>query len=263
MNNFIEELTKEHRSWLSSFPAQFGKNWEKILRSDLEAAWAEAGVRRKLQAQGVTVSPNEDLSGTRKSPDFRCDAKGCHFYVEVASISREKANEKTGFRIDGEAHRFVPLIQPIVQICIDKASQCSGQDAPVLLACATFSESALLAFSPPYPRMLLAGIITSSVQIDPATGEFVGGINQSTNLQWSAFYRFTPDGEEIETARSSISGLLLCAPGVGDGYTVGILNPDAIRPFAPSVLPGIPFETAQVEIETGTFRFNQTEKEES
>lgn len=125
INAFFQRLEAEHRVWLSTFDAQYLRNWEKLLNADEEAAFAEARVRQLMQGFGVTVEPNEDLNGANPQPDFRCYVRDDKFYVEVACISIAIATEKTG--IPNGSHGFSPfrpLNDAIFAKCRGKASQC-------------------------------------------------------------------------------------------------------------------------------------------
>ena len=120
-NRFLDTLKAEHRTWLAGFDCQYLRNWEKLLKNNEESALTEAVVRRWLSMRGVTVSPNEDLTGNHQRPDFRCVTPGGQFYVEATCISVEKATEITGL-LDGAntALRPSPLTKKIQRVCINK-----------------------------------------------------------------------------------------------------------------------------------------------
>jgi hypothetical protein len=100
-SNFLDE----HRRWLGQFNLQHGRNWEKLLGNDAEAAICEAAVRRLLEENGNVVEPNEELDGNKQSPDFRCTQAGETFFVEATCISIQKVIKETSLphppKIDG------------------------------------------------------------------------------------------------------------------------------------------------------------------
>ena len=218
----------------------------------------EAAVRRFLVASGISVSPNENLSGTSKAPDVRCQRGSSHFYVEVRSISIRRATQISGLCDEAQIQSAInptPLTSEVFEICKEKASQCSHADAPVLLAIATaHSRAAMLSLSPPYPDMVLCGKTTMTVHLNRETLKSEGGVQLDSELYSAAFLK--PDrGDGIESARSSISGLLLCGITLGKSpsemWVVGVLNPKPTRQFDPQLLPGIRFGTVEVDREAG------------
>ena len=83
---------------------------------------------------------------------------------------------------------------------------------------------------------------------NPQTGESEGDLYQSTDLSGSVFLSPRPvpgpDGEPIAHAKyQPISGFLLGGFGLNpsDVRVFGALNPEAIRPFDPELLPDVPF----------------------
>jgi hypothetical protein len=248
---FFQSLADEHRQWLAAFDPRYLRNWRKNLSADEESALAEARIRRILQCCHVIVEPNEDLIGTRQQPDFRCFAGDYQFYVEVTSISIETATVKAGIEIDGSRWTTSDSLNvAVVAKCKQKAKQCSNLDAPAVLAVATFNAKAAMAsFNRPLATWLLTGQTMLAWNIDAGTGIEVGDAYEFTSLESAAFLR--PDGsEEIEIARKSISGVVLCGLGSETPRLIGVLNPGAARPFDASVLSDISF--GQVQIDTGS-----------
>src|SRR5262249_35043451 len=91
-NPFRDRLVSDHQDWLSVFDCRHLNNGEKLLAADYEAAVIEAGIRRFLTSCGAQVSPNADLTGTKRQADFLCQVTDGRFYVEVKSISIAKAS---------------------------------------------------------------------------------------------------------------------------------------------------------------------------
>jgi hypothetical protein len=253
---FYSGLAEEHRLWLRKHSGGHLKKWNDFLQNDCEGALSEAGLRRFLEANNVTVEPGEGYGGRAGGPDFRCLASGQEFFVEVTNIPEAKAHQATGYTEEPfKVRRFSPLNSAVFEKCDAKTRQCSTRNGPVLLAVATFSGDSMTAFSPPYPEMLLTGIIDHFVEIDKITGKVTGEFRTS-DLEAAPFLNLPED--TIEPTRKSISGVLLC--GLRFGFFVGVLNPFARYPFDPSVLPNVPFDSVKVEEATNTLRINPQEE---
>jgi hypothetical protein len=253
---FFQELEAEHRKWLLGFDQQYLRNWEKLLNSNEEAALAEGGVRRRLQGYGITVEPNEDLTGTKRSPDFRCLAGDYRFYVEVTNIAIDTATNTTGIadKADHEVRSFRSLNHAIFRKCVDKAAQCADLNAPLLVVVTTFHGFVAMAnFNRQLPFMswLLTGETKMSRLIDIRTGEQVGDTCSITSLQHIPFLDPKKDNW---LARRSISGLLVCAPAMNDLLVLGILHPKPVRPFDATILPQIEFGQVVIDQVSGQLR---------
>jgi len=249
-------LVEEHRLWLQKHGGGHLKKWNDFLQNDCEGALSEAGVRRFLEAHSVDVKPGEGYGGSAGGPDFRCEVSGAEFFVEVTNIPEEKTNKITGHTDEPfKVRRFHPLNEAIFEKCDAKTRQCSTRNGPVLLAVATFSGDSMTAFSPPYPEMLLTGIVNHFVEIDRITGK-VSGEFKTSDLRAAPFLRFPENS--IEPARKSISGVLLC--GLRFNLFIGVLNPFATYPFSPSLLLNVPFDSVEVEEATNTLRIYPQEE---
>jgi hypothetical protein len=255
-NQYFDALVDEQRRWLSEFDPRYLANWEKNLSAAEESALAEAGVRRLLEGYGVRVEPNEDLTGAGQRPDFRCEVNGNGFEVEVTHISIEKATRVTGL-VEGRtgACNYSSLNDAIFVACKGKAEQCAHALHPTLLAVATFhSQASMICLDKPHVETLLTGETKITWGMDMRTCQKVGDVYQSTELRSAAFLR--PDGsQEVGFARSSISALVLCglgalsrdSHGVWRPKVIGVLHPNAARPFNPAILP--PVEFGQVALD--------------
>ena len=251
-NPFLDQLADEHRKWLSAFDPQYLNNWEKLLNADDEAAMAEARFRSILEDYGVRVKPNEDLAGAGQCPDFKCSKGADIFYTEVTCISNETATAKTG--IPNESHGPTdcrPLNDVIFAKCREKASQCADLDGPALLAIGTFhTNAAMLSFDRPIVDWILTGEPKISWKIDPKIGKPVENISQVTELHSAAFLR-PDDTEGVGFARSSLSALLLCGLGSNPPMLIGVLHPNPVRSFDPSVLSGVEFGQVKIDQTSG------------
>jgi len=92
---------------------------------------------------------------------------------------------------------------------------------------------------------LLTGEPMITWNVDTTTGESRGATWQSTNLKYASFIK--PSTSSIVNARTSISGILLCGFGLLPASIVGILHPEADRPFKPEILPRIPFGQVRID----------------
>jgi hypothetical protein len=257
--DFFQQLEAEHCEWLSHFDSQYLNNWRKLLNSDEEAAFAEARVRQLMEGYGVTVQPNESLTGATQCPDFRCATKGSTFYVEVTCIPTSVAAEKTGIPNGSHAFSWIrPLNDAIFSKCQGKALQCRGLDAPSLVVVGTFHNFAAMAsFSKPLVNWVLTGEAKLTWDINMHTGS-AGEPYEITELHSAAFLR--PDrNEEVGYARSSISGLLLSGFTWGNRPFIGVLHPNAARPFDPATLPQVEFGRVIVDRSSGQLQVDWPE----
>lgn len=192
-----------------------------------------------LQSNNVRVCPGEGHDGIAGGPDFLCSVSGQEFFVEATNIAKDKADTETGWL---NAPRFMPLNKLVFEACDSKERQCRVRKAPVLLAIATFSESSMLAFSPPYPVQMITGRIEHTIHFSPGSATCVGE-TKSTELKHSAFLVFDTDG--LVHIRAAIAGLILYGPTVG--IVSGVLNPLATCPFRPDWIPSLQFETVEID----------------
>jgi hypothetical protein len=126
--------------------------------------------------------------------------------------------------------------------CRNKSKQLRGLDAPGLLAITTLHRRAGNCFGEKAVKLILTSDTRIAQNMDSETGAPVGGIYLSSDMSKSAFQRPSPDVPwPLEDASRSVSGILLCA-SAGDGPwpLVGALHPNAVRPFDPFLLRGVP-----------------------
>jgi hypothetical protein len=249
---FWDDLATEHRDWLSSFHPQYLRNWEKVLNAEYEAGLCEAAVRRLLQNHSISVEPNEDLTGSQQQPDFRCTSPDGKFFVEVACLLIDNVTKETGLPHPQETgpRCYGGLNDLIFKTCKGKTPQCSGMTEPTLVAIGTFHVHAAHAcFNKRFANMLLTGETSITFWVDTRIGEAVGDTFQSTQLYSAAFLR--PENKQIADARHPISGILLCRVCSEPPTALGVLHPDAVRPFNRQLLPGIDFGEVQINRTTG------------
>ena len=250
-NPHWSELADEHRQWFDGFDPQYLANWENLLNGDVEAAMCEAAVRRRLQGFGVSVEPNEQLTGDCGGPDFRCKVGPDHFYVEVTCISIEAAERKTDIKdeLKRECAPFnlMGMTKAIFAKCGNKAPQCANLDAPALVAVGTFHSTAAMAtINKVLVGTVLTGKTSMAWNVSTQTGQQVGDTYQVTKLENAAFLRRDPV-DEVGFKRSSISGVLLFGLGTLPGQCLGFLHPNPARPFDPSLLSDIEFGSVEID----------------
>ncbi len=258
---FQAALEAEHERWLSSFGPQHLANWSKGRNGNAEAALCEAAVRRFLQDQGVDVQPNEDVAGSapgggaEQRPDFLCSRAGLAFNVEVSCISIATATAETGLEHlpQGKPGNHGHLNGIISNKCSKKTKQCAAGSLPTLLALGTFHLSAsALCIREHIADMLLTGETHPTWNLVASTCQPVGEAYLTTSLRAAPFLR--PTGPSIREARTSLSGLLLCGFGYHPPNVLGLLHPQADRPFDRRLLPCVQFGEVVVEHETGKLR---------
>ena len=228
-SDFLDNLKAEHSEWLVLFNDQYLRNWENLLSSDNEAAMTEAYVRRILQQHGVTVEPNEDLTGNTRQPDFKCQKEGYKFYVEVTCINIEKVVKETGLPHhlpDHKARHYSLLNDAFWDACKRKASQCGNCDASVIIAVGTFHyRASCTCLAKPHVEMLLTGETSIACNLDTKKGSVVGAPYQITGLRSAVFLN------NSGFARDSISALLVCGLGAEPPTILGIRHPNPKHSF--------------------------------
>jgi hypothetical protein len=248
-----EQLITEHRSWLKDFDPRHLKLWNDEFSSAPESALCEAAVRDVMQGFGFAVEPWADLKGklgigSAEKPDFRCSKETDAFYVEVANISIATAIKKTGLPHPeefGTPRSYRKLTKDVFEKAQKKTTQCN-QDLPTLLAVGTFhTEASYHSMDRFCANSLLTGEPLITWNIDTRTGQSVGPTWQSTELKYASFIK--SDTCSIINARTSISGILLCGFGCLPASIVGVLHPEADRPFNPELLPHIPFGQVRID----------------
>ncbi|HEX7447773.1 MAG TPA: hypothetical protein VF306_09525 [Pirellulales bacterium] len=238
-------LEHRYRKWLGQFDPRYTRSWEKTFRSLPQAAMCEATFWKILTDRGVTVQPNEDLTGATKAPDFLCTKDGSKFYVEVTCILSDTTARKTSLPAalpNRVLHPFdVWGFNKAVQAeCQQKVRQCGNVNAPCLLAVGTFHSAAS---SCCVKKLLLSGLLTGNMSIGWAVNLRVPR-NRST-IRQTATLRNAPfacaAGSSIQPRWMPISALLLGGFGVVPWRRFGIEHPAPTRAFDIGLLPDIEF----------------------
>ncbi len=250
-SQYFQSLADQHRNWLKSFDPQHLANWEKLLNGNPEAAFCEATIRRRLQRNGLTVSPNEKIDSSQAAPDFRCTVGDQWFYVEATCVSIAVAVKKSGIPKGGNKGLapFKPfgMTEAIFHKCGPKTKQCANLDAPALVAIGTFHVDAA---SASFKKVLIDSVLTGNSSmawnVDPTTAKQVGEAHQWTELENAAFLRLNENSNEVKSIHSPVSGVLLCGLTLASDF-IGVLHPLPCRPFDPSLLPGVEFGRVEID----------------
>ena len=237
-------LLRAFKRWieLPRFDPKFATKWGRLCCNDLEAAMCEATYWDILAGFGVDVQPN-DLGGV-SAPDYLCYKGGVKFYVEVTCISTQTATLTTNLEPfspgDSGARHYGTLNTAIANECREKTRQCANLDAPCLLAIGTFHfEASAILINRDCMGMLLTDEPKFAWTFDPAVGHCVGEPYLQTDFRTAAFTRLSDGGPS--QIRQPISGLLIGGFGVGKPPLLGVLHPDARRPFDWTLLDKVPF----------------------
>lgn len=251
-----QEAIDSHRKWLGAFDAERLRKWEQLLSAQEEPAIVEACTRHFLTPYVDRIEPAEDPA--QGGPDFRCVRGGSSYYVEVTCITESVVTAKTELpdKPTSRDESYGLLTQQVLEECKNKAPQCSGLDAPCLLAIGTLHfQGGDLCFQKRHLEKILTSDPLIAMRIDTRSGETIGRPIQATDLQKAAFCRQgrNPDSD-IELARESISGLLLCAFGFSPPTVRGVLHPYPKRPFDRFLLPDVEFCKLAEGYDRGEFR---------
>lgn len=232
----------QFRQWLGSFERQRLDNWDRLLKANPESALCEAMTYHSLIENGCSVEPFQDLS--TGGVDFKCYQGDKVFYVEVTCISREKVTKESGLsHMPQGGCYYSPLTKTFWNEISQKVPQCSGLDAPCLIAIGTFHfQGGSVCFNDSKAEEILTGKSYVAMMFDTRIGQVVGQPYSETELESAVFIRPTKQQKGgIEYARSPISGVLLCAYSGVPSRIVGVLHPNPNHLFERELLPKIKF----------------------
>jgi hypothetical protein len=239
--------------WIGAANSTARKAWLRKLNSDrdehVQSAVAEA-VAWDYIASRCESSQLNDTPGTGGA-DFKFVAGGRSFLVEVTNISTEAASAASGMPdTDLFSGSYSLLTKTIRQKVRNKLEQAREQSKhPLLIFVTTLHKNASSAC---VDRTAVEFAMASPPKItgkfNSMTGEVEGNLYQSTDLAQSVFLTpqlvLGPDGSPMAQAKwQPISGFLLGGFGVNptDVRVYGALNPEASRPFDPTILRDVPF----------------------
>lgn len=243
------QLIEEHRRWLDQHGAKHRRSWENGLSNDPEGACCEAGFRRLLQSNGCAVAPNEKTNSKGKMPDFRCESPEGPFYFEATCVQIKTIVDKYSLSPEirdlptMEAFEENDIIPLFFDECRGKADQCAGMDAPSVLGIGTFHRVAgWISLEVDHVDKLLTGTEEFRIFFDPFMDGIAAGPIPLASLKESFVLRYGVSIEEVERARRSISAVVLAYPNLSVfDRVVGVIHPDAARPFVSKLLPNVSF----------------------
>lgn len=244
MSDTLRDVLEYYRCYLSR-NRDLADHCTQFLRregSDPKAAQAEAVVFSWLRAEKLEPNLFED-AGTG-GPDFCCTHSGIdRFLVEATSLDSEMVSERSGLpaEITGRGGgAFALITEKLKAKAQSKAAQLAGHGMPTVLAITSDHAFA----STLMDKLAAEYLMTSAPQVNVPIG---GGLHyMSTNLKDSVFQRATGVLDAsgvpiIKPALRSIGAILLIAYDHREMRIVGLLHPDAAKPFNPQWLPPIPF----------------------
>lgn len=255
IKSIYSKVINEHRDWLSRFDKRYLKKWEKLLRTQSEAAICEASTRKLLHDNEIEVKPNEDISSG--GVDYLCTKCGKHFYVETTCITKEASTRATTLSDEevSKAESFKPLTKRIFYEMSNKVSQCANLDLACLLVIGTLHyRVGLTCISQDLVEQVLTGSPCIATEIDTQTGQILREPYDATELKDSGFIR--PDKSDtnlIEEARKTISALLLCSFSEKPQRALGLIHPYPNYSFDRNLLPNIEFCRLAAGYQTGRF----------
>lgn len=249
---YSEDL-ESHSQWLMQFGDNHFQKWNKLRNNNIEAAICEVLTKKFLSDNQVSIKPN-DLNG---GPDFSCHKKGQGFYVEVTCLEKQTVTKATALEDTPESDTgsFGLLTRPIFSLIKNKTPQCSGLEAPCLLAIGTLHfRAGTLCFDKHAAENLLTGTPKITVNFDTIKGRASGEPYETTELADSAFVRNQRNNTgQMEYARNPISGLLLCQFASRPKFVIGLLHPNPNYDFNRSLLTNIQFGSLTKEHKKGLF----------
>lgn len=237
--------------WIEQFDKQHARNWARLYKSDPQAAMCEATFWGLLSDCGVEVTPNADLRGVDRRPDFLCHKSGTKFYVEVTCIRVDKVERETALPHCPQeavgAQSYGDLNRVIFWEAKNKTPQCANLDAPCILGIGTFHfQASCLCGKKYHLEELLTGKQAITYDMDMRKGEAVGDPYLSTSLRAAAFIRWDK-GTALEYARCPVSALLIGGFGCKPPEVCGLLHPKPAREFDRALLANIDFGRLQYD----------------
>ena len=255
-------LRDEHRTWLRNFPSAL-KNWNTLVRDNIEAALNEALVRRLLQSQKILVRPGEN--GPQGGPDFLCKTPDNTNFACECTVIEIKQMTKEIWREDiiDKGSPIGSPVQAIWRKIKQKQRQGCKLDVPVVVAVGTLHYTASVLFD----KHLCDAVLRTNGQYEvPFPWEQAHGISgrMVVSRKQSGFWsleNFSSSGVTIRN--SSVSAVLLCGFGcvmpndkmktIPDSV-LGIHHPNPCLPFPRAILAGVPFSRLKKCYRDGRFQ---------
>ncbi|MFZ1009909.1 MAG: hypothetical protein WAN65_23935 [Candidatus Sulfotelmatobacter sp.] len=239
----LDEIVEFYWRFLSrntEYAAHFAQ-FKRRLTSDQKAAEAEAVVFSLLRAEKLNPDIYEDPS--TGGPDFCCTpSSGESFLLEVTSLDSASVSKKSSLplKITGRGGGAFSLItDKLRQEATNKARQLGGHSLPGVLAITSDYDFAgtLLGRGAAKDLMISAPQTNVPLNGDPPY--------ETTDLHDAVFCRrslLNASGElMISPCRQSIAAIFLITIYPREVNVVGLLHPEAARPFNPRWFPKVPY----------------------
>lgn len=236
----LEVIVQSYVDWMEIKAPENRKAFLKRLEESPEAARAEAATFAVLRMAGLRPTIGEDTG--KGGVDFYCQSsKGTELAVEVTSLQAAVVAEKSGLphpHVDvGAMTGFSQITNSLLREAVNKAPQLANHPMARVLVIATEHVAASMLMGSHAAEELLTGTTAISLKIN----DVIADPKTITLLQNSVFFKGGKDGGTIESARRSISVVLLMGISPDAASVIGILHPDPAYVFDPALLPQVHF----------------------
>jgi hypothetical protein len=236
----LDDVVAAYKLWLEVKAPDHFAAFARRLKSDAEAARAEAALFSLLRAQDLNPFPAEDPS--TGGADFICSGSVSEnpIVVEVTIVRAEAIAAKSGLakKLDPKAgpRTFSLVTDAFRRKAVAKAAQLKDQTAARVLVISLEHDWADILMGSLAAKFLMTGDAKISVPIRPAPCD----TKSVTSLDQSAFFRFAADGS-VEPCRRSISAVLLASLWRRHISAIGLLHPEPVVTLDYTRLFPIPF----------------------
>lgn len=236
----LEDVAQAYSVFLEVCATGHHKAFLNRLKSDPDAAKAEAAVFSWLRAKGL--APNINETAGQGGIDYLCSPNGILFLLEVTCLSKAAVIDKSGWpdSLDEVALSFSMITPQLAAKGQGKARQLSTGQAGiprVLAICLAHpGASALLGI------LAAQWLMVSDPKIQVpivAQGTELGPTRLVSDLKRSVFFGLR--GGKIVPMRESISAILLVALWDNQLDVVGMLHPKPTFPLDYRVFARVPF----------------------
>lgn len=237
----IQEVVDSYLKYLAKFDQTHHvkclKKYQRLLRTDQEAARTEALVFSWLHSLGLAPEPIDRGDG---GPDFLCHSGSfSKLYVEVTSLSSETIANKSGIPdLDkcGGGGNFNPITLTLLRKAIKKIPQIASLPYPRLI---------VITGSHPSSYTLLCGfglnLLTGDTITDADSGkEEISQIYYPEEEFINSIF-FSVQERKITPDHQTISAILLMANYCNRCYVIGLNHPEPHMRFDIRSLLEVPF----------------------
>jgi hypothetical protein len=234
----LEEVLVGYKKYIEIKATEHFKRFCAREKDNLDSCIAEAVYFNLLRTGRYDISIAEDVS--KGGADYLCKVGDREFLAEVTTLDSDAVERRSGWKneipITGEVFAFDTISVNLCRKAIKKVPQLSGISMPRLLVIGSrhVGASALMGCLP--AELLLTG--DQKIGIDLSSCKSVN----VTDLENSVFFhKEREEGEDLLIDRQCISAILLMGIHESSCTCVGLLHPQPLYEFSPSLLPKIPF----------------------